>query len=120
MGNCDQCGDGKQPNDYNTECVLCSADYVGVNGYCDIDCTQSDKISNEIHTECIEEEEFYESGEANAGATAAGIVIGLLSLFCGGGCVVSYKKKCCCWKEDEVTRETVFVLGRYEMTRRVS
>ncbi len=105
FGSCDECGNGKHANDDHTECVLCDDNFIGVNGYCDIDCAQTNKITNELHTECINTEKEYWYATAEFDAVVSGI--GVLT---GFSCIVAFlyafcKKKLCCAKPND-TKDT--------------
>ena len=103
-GICEQCRDGKEANHNNTECTFCSGNFIGVEGVCNIDCSLTNKIANEIHTECIEAQEkelFYETSEFDA-------IVSVLSIVGFGSvlAIVAYCKKKLCWSDKTNTSHT--------------
>eukprot|EP01083_Nonionella_stella_P237275 832518_1 len=86
-GTCDTCPDGSHSNENRTECVLCSDRRVGSNGFCNVECEYQ---TNELHTECVEDEPFYGSDEFNAIMTVIGVLSGCTCV-CGG--IWAYFKK---------------------------
>ena len=100
LGECNVCGDGKEPSNDKTQCILCDGEIIGAGGSCDVDCSDNGKISNELHTECVisaEAAEWYETSEFDAIISILGTLTGFS---CIGALCWAFCKKKLCFKED--------------------
>eukprot|EP01084_Bolivina_argentea_P176496 305417_1 len=93
-GICAVCHSGTHPSHNHTQCILCKNEMIGSKGYCQVNCLNNNKKSNELHTECIEksydvyeeEQEGYNFYEINISELLT--VFGSITVFIVIGCML--------------------------------
>ncbi len=84
----------------NTECLLCRDEFIGIDGYCDIDCVRNGREANELHTECISDEWTIEA----ILALVFGTIATCLTISFG---ILGIKQRWCCKSNEEAKRRNM-------------